>query len=184
MELHVRGRAGCCKTKVVVRRDVKNGRLEVGPGKVEFAREPAATVTAHIPGKRTKSVIDVVFLSPHLSGQEIMLSLIDIYGEVAILACDRGAFQPLLANHNPMRSADHLHRVQDQNDGIRKAQWGELIPKHRKVDRRISRSAWYLLTFLLNLDPNGFAEGRRPSGIGHPQDWIFRDRGIDGSTDR
>ncbi len=47
-----------------------------------------------------------------------MLSFIDIYGEVAILACDRDAFQPLPADHNPMRWLTTFIEFKDQTMGF------------------------------------------------------------------
>ena len=44
----------------------------------------------------------------------------------------------------------------------------------------MSACAGTLAEFLLLVggDANRLAKGRRPAGIGYPEDWIFRDRGI------
>jgi hypothetical protein len=90
-------------------------RLEVGVGK---SRQTGCYATAPIRGPRSKRALDIVFLAPHPSGKEILSSLTDLYREVAILARDRYAFQPLPADRNTMRWLTTFVQFKDQSMGF------------------------------------------------------------------
>ena len=80
--------------------------------KLELAR---VDKPAPIRGTRSKRELDIVSLSPHLSGQKILSSLTDLYGEVAILARGRNAFQALPADYYPMRVLATSVQFEDQS---------------------------------------------------------------------
>jgi hypothetical protein len=76
--------------------------------------------TVPIRGTRSRRALDldIVFLSSHLSEEEILSSLTDLYGEVVILARDRYAFQPLPADRNTMRWLTTFIEFEDQAMGF------------------------------------------------------------------